>query len=69
MYLSVVELSVDVDLSLSDVPGEVGDWMGNVVVGHSQNGNLKMSSLNIVRTGIKNVVVGHSQNGKKKCRR
>ena len=52
MYLSVVELSVDVDLSLSDVPGEVGDWMGNVVVGHSQNGNLKMSSLNIVGTLI-----------------
>ena len=39
-YLSVMQLSVDVDLSLRDVSREVGNGMGDVVVGHSQNWNL-----------------------------
>ena len=40
LYLSVMQLSVDVDLSLRDVSREVGNGMGDVVVGHSQNWDL-----------------------------
>ena len=39
-YLSVVQLPVDVDLPLSDVASEVGNGVSDVVVGHSQNGDL-----------------------------
>jgi hypothetical protein len=38
--LPVVQLPVNVDLTLGDVTGQIGDWMGDVVVGHGQNGNL-----------------------------
>ena len=30
--LLVVELSVDEDLSLGDVAGQIGNWMGDIVV-------------------------------------
>ena len=36
-----VHLAVQHDLPLGDIPGQVGDGMGNVVVGHGQNGNLR----------------------------
>ena len=36
LNLSVVELPVHVDLSLGDVAGQVGDGVGDVVVGHRQ---------------------------------
>lgn len=38
--LFVMELSVDEDLALGDVAGQIGDWMGDVVVGHRQDGDL-----------------------------
>mmetsp|Transcript_26497 Transcript_26497/g.99679 ORF Transcript_26497/g.99679 Transcript_26497/m.99679 type:complete len:242 (-) Transcript_26497:968-1693(-) len=40
VHLGVVKLPVDVDLPLRDVAGEVGDGVGDVVVGHGQNGQL-----------------------------
>ena len=41
----VVQLAVDVDLPLCDVPGEVWDGVGNVVVGHGQDGQLRDGAL------------------------
>ena len=39
-HLSVVELPVDVDLTLCDVASQVWDGVSDVIVGHSQNGDL-----------------------------
>ncbi len=30
VYLPVVQLTIDEDLALSDVPGEIGNWMRDV---------------------------------------
>jgi hypothetical protein len=35
-----VQVSVDEDLSLSDVTSKIGDGMGDIVVGHGENGKL-----------------------------
>lgn len=32
--------SVDVDLTLSDIASQIGDWMRDIVIGHSQDWNL-----------------------------
>uniref|UniRef100_A0A2M4D215 Putative secreted protein n=1 Tax=Anopheles darlingi TaxID=43151 RepID=A0A2M4D215_ANODA len=38
--LSVVQLTIDVDLTLGNVTGQIGNRMGDIVVRHSQNGDL-----------------------------
>jgi hypothetical protein len=38
--LSVVDLTIDVDLSLSNITGQIGNRVGNIIVGHSKNRNL-----------------------------
>jgi hypothetical protein len=43
--LSVMELPVHIDLALSDVASQIRDGMGDVVVGHRQNGNLDRTYL------------------------
>ena len=35
-----MQLSVDVDLSLGDVTSEIRDGMGDVIVGHGEDGDL-----------------------------
>lgn len=39
-YLSVVELTINVNLSLCDVTGQIGDRMSDVIVRHGENGYL-----------------------------
>lgn len=41
VHLLVVQGPVDVDLPLRDVPGEVGDRVRDVVVGHREDGDLR----------------------------
>lgn len=43
--LAVMKLAVNVDLSLGNVPRQIGDWMRDVVVGHRQDGQLRDGSL------------------------
>lgn len=38
--LAIVQLSVDVDLSLGDVASQIGNRVSDVVVRHGQDGNL-----------------------------
>lgn len=38
--LSVVELSVNKDLALCDVPGKVGNWVSDIIIRHGQNRKL-----------------------------
>ena len=38
--LSVVELTVDVDLTLGDVAGQIRDGVSDVIVRHGQDGDL-----------------------------
>ena len=40
-HLSVVQLSVHIDLALGDVASEIGNRMSDIVVGHSENGDLR----------------------------
>ena len=39
-HLSIVQLTVDINLTLGNVASQIGNGMGDVVVGHSQDGNL-----------------------------
>ncbi|EZA62788.1 hypothetical protein X777_07604 [Ooceraea biroi] len=39
--LPVVQLTIDVDLALGDVPGKIGNRVSDVVVRHSENGDLR----------------------------
>jgi len=48
--LLVVELSVDEDLSLSDVAGQIGNGMGDIVVGHGENRNLGDGTVSAVHS-------------------
>ena len=45
-----MQLPVDVDLSLSDVASEVRDRMSDVIVRHSQNGNLSDGTIPTLNT-------------------
>ena len=45
-----MELSVNVDLTFSDVTSEVGDRMSDVIVWHSQDGNLSDGSISALHT-------------------
>lgn len=36
VYLSVVELPVDVDLTLGDIPRQIGDWVSDVYDGEKK---------------------------------
>lgn len=38
--LSVVDGAINEDLAFSDVAGEIGDGMGDIIVGHGQDGDL-----------------------------
>jgi len=38
--ISLVHLSIDVDLTLSDISGKIWDWMSDIVVWHGKNWNL-----------------------------
>lgn len=38
--VSLVHLSIDVDLTLSDIACEIWDWMGDIIVWHGKNGDL-----------------------------
>ena len=50
VYLSVVELPVNVDLALCDVASQVRDGMSDVIVRHSQNRNLCDGSIPALNT-------------------
>ncbi|KAG6547480.1 hypothetical protein Mapa_010928 [Marchantia paleacea] len=43
--LPVLQIAVDVDLPLGDVPRQVGDGVRDVVVGHGQDGDLRDGAL------------------------
>ena len=45
MTLPVLQLAVDVDLPLRDVPREIGDGMRDVVVRHGEDGELSDGAL------------------------
>lgn len=38
--LSVVQVSIDKDLSFCDIACQIGDGMGDIIIGHGQNGQL-----------------------------
>jgi hypothetical protein len=38
--LAIVQVSVNEDLTFSNVPGQIWDGMGNIVVRHGKNGQL-----------------------------
>ena len=42
IYLTVVQLTIDIVLTLGDVSGQVGNGMRDVVIGHGEDGGLVM---------------------------
>lgn len=48
--LSVMQLTVYVYLSLGNVTSQIGNWMGNIIVGHSQNGDLSNGTVTALYT-------------------
>ena len=40
-----VKLAVQYNLAFGNISGQVGDWMGDIVVGHGQNGDLSNRSV------------------------
>lgn len=48
--LSVVQLTIDVDLALGNVTGQIGNGMGNIIVRHGQNGDLGDGSVASLHT-------------------
>lgn len=48
--LSIVQLTVNIYLTLSNITGQVGNRMGNVVVRHSENGDLSYGSASSLNT-------------------
>ena len=43
--LSVVQVSVNKDLSLGDIPSEIGDGMSDIIIRHGENGELGDGSI------------------------
>ena len=48
--LSVVQVTVNEDLTLGNVPSQVGDGMGDIIVGHGKNGQLGDGSIGALDT-------------------
>ena len=48
--LSVVELAVHIHLALSDVACQIWDGMGDVIVGHGEDGQLRDGALTALNT-------------------
>lgn len=48
--LSVVQLAINEDLALGDVASQVGDGMGDIIIGHGQDGQLSDGAVLAVHT-------------------
>ncbi|KYN45352.1 hypothetical protein ALC56_00198 [Trachymyrmex septentrionalis] len=48
--LPIVQLTIDVDLALSDISGKIGNWVSDIIVRHSKNWDLRDGAIASLHT-------------------